>query len=211
MKRIWLNQLEMSNMEVMLKNVRIAFWNGFKAKKFGSGDGEPRFSTAMFIEPGSDNDKAVEEAILTVAKEKWEKKAAAILSTIRGSRKTCFYFKGTLTNDEGEPYEGAEGFYTVNAGQPESKGAPLVIDARRDASGQFPVLTAKDGKPYSGCYCNIKIDVWAQDNDFGKAIRASLVTVQFSKNGDAFGGNMKKTSDGFEEVEEEGSDADDLS
>jgi hypothetical protein len=214
--------------EVMLTNVRGAFLDKlFKAKAFKGGDGEPRYSGCFFVEPKSENAKKLDAAILAVATEMWDKKAPQILATLKGDKKKYFYFEGTLSNDEGDAYEGAEGFYAVNAGQPESKGAPLVIDnagvkdqnltvkdgrayTPANAQGvQFPILTAKDGRPYSGCYVNVKLNVWAQDNSYGKAIRAAIQTVQFRAHGDSFGGGAPATADGFEDMSE-GADAGDL-
>ncbi len=49
-------------------------------------------------------------------------------------------------------------------------------------------LTKADGKPYGGAYVNLKVDVWAQDNNYGKRINAKLLVVQFVADGEAFGG-----------------------
>jgi hypothetical protein len=84
--------------------------------------------------------------------------------------------------------------HAVNAGQGESKGRPLVIDRNRDP------LTAADGKPYSGCYVNVSIDVWAQDNKYGKRINAQLKGIQFVRDGDAFGGGAPASPDEFEDL-----------
>jgi hypothetical protein len=79
-------------------------------------------------------------------------------------------------------------------------------------NGQKVVLTERDGKPYSGCYVNVKLDFWAQDNSAdrgGKRINAQIKTVQFVADGDAFGGGTPASADGFEDLGD-GADADEL-
>jgi hypothetical protein len=71
-------------------------------------------------------------------------------------------------------------------------------------------LTAEDGKPYSGCYVNCSLELWAQDNSYGKRINAQLGGVQFFKDGDAFsGGGSAADADDFDEITE-GADAESL-
>jgi outer membrane protein assembly factor BamB len=195
------------DMQVILRDVRVAFWNGYTPKIVGKDSKEPRYSAAFPIKPASENYKAIKTAIDTVAKEKWEKKAGNILVELAKVGKICFH-EGELANSEGEVYEGFEGMYALNAGQSEKKGRPLIIGPRRDANGQFEILTEADGKPYSGCYVNAKIDIWAQDNSYGRRVNAQLKTVQFVRDGDAFGGGAPATSDGFEEVQDEFSSGD---
>ena len=69
-------------------------------------------------------------------------------------------------------------------------------------------LTAADGRPYAGCYVIANVELWAQDNNYGKRINASLRGVQFLRDGDAFSGGGAASEDEFDEVE--GSDAGDL-
>jgi hypothetical protein len=52
-------------------------------------------------------------------------------------------------------------------------------------------LTAADGVIYSGCHGNVQVEVWAQDNSYGKRINAQLLGVQFTRDGDSFGGGTQ--------------------
>lgn len=80
----------------------------------------------------------------------------------------------------------------TKAGQPEYAGLLYiscnnktrftVVDADRTP------LRAQDGRPYSGAYGNLIVDIYAQDNDFGRRINATVTGVQFLRHGDAFGG-----------------------
>jgi hypothetical protein len=179
-------------MKVQLKTVRIAFATLFEPKRIGDSK-ELRFSAAFPIEPGSANAAALEKAVQEVALEKWGKKGAAIVEELRKVKKCC-YVHAPLKDEAGETYDGFEGAHSLNAGQGESKGAPLVIGRMREK------LEAKDGKPYSGSYVHALVDIWAQDNDFGKRVNAQLKGVQFVKDGDAFGGGAPARPDEFEDL-----------
>jgi hypothetical protein len=73
---------------------------------------------------------------------------------------------------------------------------PTVVDAARQA------LTERSGKPYAGCYVNASIELWAQDNAYGKRINATLRGVQFVRDGDSFGaGSRAAAPDEFDEIE----------
>ncbi|MGJ0626521.1 ssDNA-binding protein, partial [Xenorhabdus bovienii] len=80
-----------------------------------------------------------------------------------------------------------------------AKGRPLVIDCDRTP------LTAQDGRPYSGCYVNATISIFAYDKK-GKGIGASLGGVQFLRDGDAFAGGGVASVDDFDDLSE-GADA----
>lgn len=179
---------------VKLTNVRLAFPNLFEAKSVG-GEGEPRFSAAFPIEPGSANCKALQEAVQAVAKEKWGVKAGAILGELKGKGRVAF--QEVALSKNGEVYAGFEDMYSLNASSPQR---PLVIDQQKNP------MVAADGKPYAGCYVNVNVELWAQDNSWGKRVNAKLRGVQFVRDGDAFGGGAPASTDEFDEIAE-GADA----
>ena len=47
---------------------------------------------------------------------------------------------------------------------------------------------------------NASIELWAQDNSFGKRVNASLRGVQFLKDGDAFAGGGAASDDEFDDL-----------
>jgi hypothetical protein len=61
---------------------------------------------------------------------------------------------------------------------------------------------ASSGKPYSGCYVNAVIELWAQDNKFGKRINASLMGVQFLRDGQRLSGGGVASADDFQAIPE---------
>lgn len=180
-------------MKVKLENVRLAFPNLFTPKAVG--DGEPSYSAAFPVAPGSANAKALAAAVEAVAKEKWGAKATGVLTELKSKGRVGY--KEAPLSKEGEVYDGFEDMHSLNTS---SKTRPLVID------GQKNPLTAADGKPYAGCYVNAQVEVWAQDNSYGKRINAQLKGVQFLRDGDAFGGGAPASTDDFESIED-GADA----
>lgn len=184
-------------MKVVLTSVRLSFPHLFTPQ--ASDEGEPKYNCIGIIEPGSANAKALAKAVEQVAKEKWADKAAATLTTLRKTDKVC-YRESPKTNQSGDVYAGFEDMHFVSCSD---KVRPTVVD--RDKSP----LTAADGRPYGGCYVNLIVDVWAQENSYGKRVNASLKGVQFVKNGDAFSGGAPASADEFDVVEAP-EEADDL-
>jgi len=178
-------------MQIKLNNVRLAFPALFEAKTV-NGEGKPAFSASFLIDPADPQIQTIEAAIKTVAKEKWADKADALLKSLEKQDKTCLHDGDVKSN-----YDGFPGNMFVSA---RSNTRPTVLD--RDKS---PLVEA-DGKPYGGCYVNVSLDIWAQDNNYGKRINASLRGVQFFKDGDAFAGGGAADVDEFDDISE-GADA----
>lgn len=165
---------------VKLQNVRLAFPTLFKPEAIGNSETK-YYSAAFPVEPGSANHEALEAAIEEAAKAKWAAKAPNILKNIR-EKGDIGYKHRALTDGEGNVYDGFQGMYSVNATRREDKGLPLVVN--RDGTP----LNQSSGKPYGGCYVNATVEVWAQDNQYGKKLNVQLRGVQFVKDGEAFGG-----------------------
>lgn len=173
-------------MKLQLKNVRLAFPQIFKAGSFAGG-GDPSFSAAFIFPPEHPAKKQVEEACLAVAKEKWGAKWEAIYKTIKAGDKLAIH-----NGDSKAEYEGYEGNFFVNS---RNKIRPTI----RDTDGRTE-LTEADGRPYGGCCVVAHIELYAQDNEYGKRINASLRGVQFYKDGDAFAGGSAAGDDEFESL-----------
>lgn len=172
-------------MKVFLKKSRLAFAALHEAKSFEGQ--EAKFSATYILAPNHPAVAEINKAIDAVAKEKWGTKADATLKAIKAAGKTC------LRDGDTKDYDGFAGNLFVSAS---SKKRPKIVDT----DGVTPLVEA-DGKPYSGCYVNAYVEIWAMDNQYGKRICASLGGVQFHSDGEPFasgGGN-----DEFEAVEED--------
>lgn len=181
-------------MKIKLSNVRLAFPELFEAKTV-NGEGKPAFSASLLIEPTDAQVEMINKAIDQVAKDKWGAKAADMLKAMRKADKVALH-DGDLKSQ----YSGFEGMLYVSARNPVR---PLVLD--RDKTP----LAESDGKPYAGCYVNVSLELWAQDNNYGKRINATLGGVQFFKDGDAFAGGGAASEDEFDDITS-GADAEEL-
>ena len=180
-------------MKVQLSNVRIAFAHVHEPQSFNGGDA--RYSAQIIVDPATVNAKTLAQAVEAVALEKWGAKGKGTLSELKKKGLVC-YHEEAKTNSSGEVYDGFEDMHYVSAS---NKARPLLIGRQKEP------LTAADGKPYSGCYVNASLELWAQDNQYGKRINATLKGVQFVRDGDAFSGGTPASADEFDDlgVEEE--------
>ena len=174
-------------MKAKLNNVRLAFPQLFEAASV-NGEGKPAFSGTFILPPNHSDLATLNSIIDKVAEEKWGAKAPDILKNLRASGKVAL-----RSGDDKSNYAGFAGNFYISA---RNVIRPTVIDANRNP------LTHADGRPYAGCYVNAVIDIWAQDNNFGKRINASLGGVQFYRDGDAFSGGGAASSDEFDIVDE---------
>jgi len=181
-------------MKVTLKNVRLSFPQVFEAKAMEAGQ-KPAYSAAGIMAPGNPGIDLLNQAINAVGKEKWNAKADANLKALRASGKVC------LHDGDTKAYDGFAGNMFVQA-------RAYVRPQVRDRDGQTP-LTEADGRIYPGCYVNMIVDVWAQDNSFGKRVNASLLGIQFVRDGESLGGGTAAGDDDFEPITD-GDDTDDL-
>lgn len=175
-------------MRVMLRDVRLAFPSLWKATApKGPTGGEPAFSGSFLIPPSHKQLAEFKTNMKAVAKEKWGAKADTIYKAMEAADKLCLH-----NGDAKTEYEGFEGNLFVSA---RAKMRPTIFDQQRQE------LSEADGKPYSGCYVNVSLELWAQDNGYGKRINAQLRGVQFLRDGDAFaGGSRPADADEFDEI-----------
>lgn len=178
---------------------RLAFANAlFEAKAF-QGEGKADYNCAFLLDPTDDKSphpsilspaaaiKALQDEERAIGKAKWGEKADTILKSIAANGRMA-----VKDGDTKAEYDGYPGNFFVNA---RSQVRPLVID--RDRSP----LTAADGRIYSGCYVVGEVELWAQDNSYGKRINATLKGIQFLRDGDAFGaGGSASNADDFADL-----------
>ena len=178
-------------MKVMLKNVRLSYPSLFKPS--GYQGSEPKYSATFLMEDGSEQHKALKAAILSVAEEQFADKAKAVLKKQDdNSMRRLLKHGNDNVDDEGEVRDGYADMVTIKAS---NKTAVRVIGRGKQD------LTEADGIPYAGCYVNAQIDLWAQDNAYGKRINCTLRGVQFVRDGEAFGGGRPAAADEFDELE----------
>jgi co-chaperonin GroES (HSP10) len=166
--------------KIKLQNVRLSFASLFKKATFGGE--ETKFEGTFLIDKDEQADTIAEinTAIAAMLKEKKAK-----LSPDR----IC------LKDGDEIDYDGYAGHMSIKASNAKR---PIVID--RDKSP----LVEDDGKPYSGCYVNAVLELWFQDNTWGKRVNANLLAVQFAKDGEPFGeGGASVSIDDFDVIDED--------
>lgn len=198
-------------MKVKLNNVRIAFAQQLtEAKPFEPG-ADPAFgSTFLIPEQGHPMRKTVEDAMYALGTEKWGAKGKGIIDNLLevGDPKGGCYYPGKRKS-----YDGFEGNMALVAKRYEKDGMPVLLDADKsplwDAS-KGKAMPGKEGRIYSGCYVNATVDLWAQDNKYGKSVRCTLLGVQYCDEGDSFGGTTKGSEDDFDDLGDGSAAGDDL-
>ncbi len=171
---------------IMLTNVRLAFPQIFTPSQVNN-EGKPAFSGSFLFGPEHPAVKLVQLAITKVANAKWGEKGPEILRGLIAGDKVCLH-----NGDTKSQYDGFVGNMFVSARSPSRPGV-----FAQDRS----ILVEADGKPYSGCFVNAQVAIWAQANNYGKRVNAQLRGVQFLADGDAFGGGAVATPDEFEDVD----------
>lgn len=188
----------MSDTRVVLKNVRIAFPRLARPEQV-NGEGAPAYSAAFILETDTpefeENEKAVRAALKAAASDKWGAKADAILKTLESQGKVALHDGDTKSDVDG--YAGNL-FINARAGGSAPPGLyrrdRTAISREENANGVSPA----EMEIYGGCYVNVILNIWAQDNKFGKRINASLSGVQFNADGVPFAGTPPAKANDFE-------------
>jgi hypothetical protein len=172
---------KLENGDFVLNNVRLSFPTLIEPKGYQGG---PEKFSATFIMNDKDEDyikfmQYMSEQLQSTFKEK----ASGVFESIKESKlKRCFGKGSEKRNSEGEVYEGYQGEGTV------------FISAKSDNKPQLigtnakPVLDSEANQLFvGGNYVNALIRPWVQNNAYGSGIRATLIAVQYVKEGDHFG------------------------
>lgn len=192
--------------EVILRDVRLSFAHIFEPQEFRddeTGAVRRTFGANFLIDKEDDpygNLKAVKAAAKAVREKKWGSKQPNLKP-----EKLC------LRDGDHEDWDGYEGCFYLSTNSPESR-PPSVVTNRKDKDGDWiEAVPGQQNAPYSGCYVNAIVRIWAQDAEpkkGGKRLNASVESVQYRRKGEAFGAapadpNSKFTDD---DVSDEGDD-----
>lgn len=165
--------------KIQLKNVRLSFPSIFKRADFNGQEGKFEATFLLNKETQADQIAKIEKAI----------DAAVAEAKVKvPSDKRC------LKDGDDFDYDGYAGHMAFKAS---TNRRPTVID--RDKTP----LVEDDGKPYAGCYVNAIVDIWVQNNSYGKRANGNLFGIQFVKDGDAFGAGDVDVTDEFDAFDDE--------
>ena len=195
---------------IQINNVRLSFENLYTPSNYQGG--ALNFS-ATFLIPKDDEATiaSVEAHIAAVTKTKWEGKKVKLLQG-------CLH-----DGEEKDHLAGYEGCVYISSST--RKGIEEAGSEQPDgevelANGKIfryilsnrtrPKLYGRDGRMlpfrddgtlYSGCWVNAQVNMWAQDNKFGKRINCELLGVQKLRDDERFGGGEILGDGAFEAVE----------
>lgn len=189
---------------IMLKNITMAFPALAEPQAFG--EGEPAYGAKFPVKINGEHQKLLEEAMLAEAKEQWKDKAESVLAMLVEDGKVAFVKKVYRSKKTGEPYQGFEGTHYLSARN--AKTQPTVFNQYGEE------LTSKgdiERQAFSGARVNASVEVWAQDNKWGRRINCSLRGIMLTGEGENFGGGSAPASaDEFAAMAKAKADAEDL-
>jgi hypothetical protein len=191
-------------MQIMLKNIRMAF--PALAVPQSLGDGDPAYGAKFVVQPKGAHIEQLEEAIAAVAEEKWGAKADSVLKMLREDNKICFVKKEYRSKKTGEAYSGFEGAYYLSARNASTQ--PTVYDQYGESVEKKSDI---ERKAYSGAVVHASLEIWAQDNQWGRRVNCALRGVMLTGEGDNLGGGSAPASaDEFSELAKPKADAEAL-
>mgnify|MGYP003645223808 FL=1 len=167
----------MSNYKIKLNNVRLSFPSIFNKSEF---NGQVGKFEATFLMNKESQAKMITDVQAQIALIQKDNKAKV------SPDKLC------LKDGEFVDYDGYAGCMSIKAG---SNRRPTIID--RDKA---PIVE-DDNIVYAGCYVNAVIELWYQDNSYGKRVNCNLLGIQFAKDGETFGAGDTDVSDDFDTID----------
>lgn len=173
--------------KVIVEDVRAFFPSLFEEETY---QGQPTgsYGIKLYLEKSGANLKRVTEAVIAEAKATWPDDWQRMLAVFKGDvTKSC------LSDGDLSEIAGYHGGIILGAKRKLSAGRPVVLDRNRTP------LAEEDGRPYSGCYVNASVEIWAQNKKY-KGIRCALLGVQFYRDGDAFAGGAMPSEDDFSDL-----------
>ena len=174
-------------MKIKLENVRLSFPSLFRKAQFNGA--ETKYE-ATFLLHKQDHAKVIAQI------------ETGIKALIRDNFKNAKLGSDKLCLREGDEveYDGYAGHMSFKAS---GKKRPMVI-----AKDKSP-LTEDDNVIYGGCYVNAIVELWAQNNDYGKRINATLLGVQFARDGESFASGNTADINDFDDISSSDFDDDD--
>lgn len=136
-----------------------------------------------------------------MALDDWKEHAQQVMGLIQQDRKLRCFGRGEekINKKTFQPYDGYVGQVFITAGKNQ---APQAIQA--DGTPVDPTNTLAyqqlTRKMYGGCWVNVAIKPWLQNNQHGRGVRCDLIAIQFSKDDTAFGEAPVDTTGMFDQV-----------
>lgn len=173
--------------KILLKKVRLSFPQLFTPRAFQAGQ-DPRFEASFILDPAN-KDHAEQIAAIKAEIVRLAGEAFGGPTKIPRDLKTC------LVDGNTKDYAGYKDMLVLTS---HNKVRPTVVNRQK-----APVAEGDPQAPYAGCYVNATVNLWVQNNQFGKRVNASLRAVQFYDDGEAFGRGPVDADSEFEAIGDE--------
>lgn len=177
--------------EIYLTNVRLSFPKLVEAQAMKDyPNADKKFGADLIIAQNDPQFAQFMSEVGAVATDKWKDKAGAILQMLQNDRRLRCYGSGAekIDTKSMKPYDGYEGMVYVSGSAKEDQPPVMVQNDGKVCDPTNTMLRQQLArKLYGGCYVNVAVSLWAQDNQFGRGLRCQLLAVQFLRDGDPFG------------------------
>lgn len=172
---------------LLLKHVRIAFPALWTPQAIGTG--QPAWGARFIIEPNDPQVGVLDRLMMRVALEKWKDEAEELVPYLIEQGKVAFQHGPYRSTATGKIYDGFASKF--NLGTRSEKTKPTVVDKSGD---EVTTQSGVESLIYSGAYVHAKIEMWAQDNQYGRRINATTLGVMFDEHAPSFGGGSGPAS-----------------
>lgn len=180
---------------ILVSNARLSYFYGFKP--YEGDDGNKSYCAHLIIPESHPQMGAIQKLIRKVAENKFKGQADVVLKQLAAQDRLCIH-RGDVSKPGQDAYKGK---LYISAS---SKIKPRILATVGGINQEID--EDHDSAPYSGAWANVKINIWAQNNKWGKRINAGLMGVQFVRHDDRLSGAGRVAS--IEEFGLAASDAD---
>lgn len=183
----------MASEKFNIENARLAFADDAYNAKSVKGS-ELRYNSSFLIPPTHPAVAKLRALMVKLSNDAWGVKGPAQLKAIEAKDATCLH-DGDL-----KTYAGYPGNLYVSAGRKAKDGKPRIVDRMGNDVAQ------STGMIYSGCRVIALLEIWTQDNQFGKRINATLRGIQFFMDDERFSGGSVASDDEFQKLDADTAD-----
>lgn len=173
---------------IFLQNVRLSFPHIAEPQERSASGRTWREWNADFILPADHPGYAkFMETYGKLAQEKWKEHAQQVMQMIHADRNTRAYGDGKerINKKTYEQLDGYQGMMYITASNKNQMPQIFRTDGTQVEAAMEAQQIAR--QMYGGCYVNVAIKLWLQDNEHGRGIRCDLIGIQFAGDGEPFG------------------------
>lgn len=174
--------------------VRLSYFYGFDGFKDKTDPKKIAYPCHFILNPDHPIIPEIVAKMKAACNQQWGTNGADMYDALKAKHMLCLK-EGSVMKPGEEAYKGKL-FIAGNA----KKRFTIVGPDRA------PVASTDPFAPYSGCYGNGIVQVWSQDNSWGKRVNSQVMGVQFAEHGESLGGGRVASPDDFGVVNTAGAD-----